>query len=67
MKKVLRKNKNVNKKLDNITKADKTGIIYSVAIGYSYGDGIKSIEDIKNEADSNMYEIKQSYKKNTQS
>lgn len=60
---IKKKIKNVNKKLDNITKADKTGIIYSVAIGYSYGDGIKSIEDIKNEADSNMYEIKQSYKK----
>ena len=61
---VIKKIDNINKNLEQITKRDKTGIIYSVAIGYAYGDGIKTIDDIKNEADSNMYDIKQKYKSN---
>lgn len=59
---VIKKIDNINKNLEQITKRDKTGIIYSVAIGYAYGDGIKTIDDIKNEADSNMYDTKQEYK-----
>lgn len=60
---VKKKINNINKKLESITKSDKSGIIYSVAIGYAYGDGEKSIQDIRDEADSNMYNIKQEYKK----
>lgn len=59
---IIKKIDSINRNLEQITKKDKSGIIYSVAIGYAYGDGIKDIEDIKNEADENMYLAKQEYK-----
>lgn len=59
---IIKKIDSINRNLEQITKKDKSGIIYSVAIGYAYGDGIKDIEDIRNEADENMYLAKQEYK-----
>lgn len=59
---VKKKNKLIQKKLDSLTETDKSGIIYSAAIGYAIGDGQISFDKLKDIADSNMYEVKESYK-----
>lgn len=59
---VKKKNKLIQKKLDSLTEADKSGIIYSAAIGYAIGDGQIPFDKLKDIADSNMYEVKEQYK-----
>lgn len=53
---------NLKKSLDKLTKSDKSGVIYSCAIGVAYGDGMKSLEELKSIADENMYASKTEYK-----
>lgn len=52
----------IEKTLEKYTKLDKEGVVYSCAIGVAYGDGTKSIEELKTLADEAMYENKEDYK-----
>ena len=45
------------------TSESEEGLIYAVSVGYAIGDGKKTKEDIQAEADKNMYDNKQAYKK----
>lgn len=57
-----KKTATIEKTLEKYTKLDKEGVIYSCAIGIAYGDGIKTIEELKTLADEAMYENKEEYK-----
>ena len=52
----------IEKTLEKYTKLDKEGVVYSCAIGVAYGDGTKTIEELKTLADEAMYENKEDYK-----
>ena len=52
----------IEKTLEKYTKLDKEGVVYSCAIGVAYGDGTKTIEELKALADEAMYENKEDYK-----
>ena len=52
----------IEKTLEKYTKLDKEGVVYSCAIGVTYGDGTKTIEELKTLADEAMYENKEDYK-----
>lgn len=53
---------NMKSALERQTKLDKSGMIYSVAIGYAYGDGKTPLTEIRAKADELMYADKKAYK-----
>lgn len=59
VKKIIR---NIKASLERQTKGDKTGMIYSIAVGYAYGDGKTPLTDIRAKADEMMYSDKEAYK-----
>lgn len=53
---------NMRTNLERQTKVDKTGMIYSIAIGYAYGDGKTPLTNIRSKAEEMMYKDKAAYK-----
>lgn len=54
---------NMKLALERQTKLENGGMIYSVAVGYAYGDGKAPLSEIRAKADALMYEDKAAYKK----
>ncbi len=53
--------KNMKATLERQTKADKSGMIYSVAVGYAYGDGKTPLSEVRKKAAELMYADKKAY------
>jgi diguanylate cyclase (GGDEF)-like protein len=60
--KIFEKSNIVHKKLEALKKQDPDHITYSVSIGYAFGDGKASREDVVKAADAAMYQNKKAYK-----
>lgn len=49
-------------RLEELSQEDENGMVYEVAWGYAFGDGMLSRQDVLDRADSNMYQMKRKMK-----
>lgn len=61
-KKIIPKLESFQARMIELTKESKEKITYAVSVGYAVGDGNKTVKELRDEADANMYKNKKAYK-----